>query len=148
MKEKLEQLLAEAENAIGSCKSENELQLVKNGLLGKTGSVTALLKEIPTLPLEQRAEMGKMVNQAKNQLSERIEARREELKLKESEVSPDFDCTVPGVQPFKGGLHPITQMCYDLNDAFRSMGFDIVEGPEVETGFRHKSYVNRKSIKR
>ena len=131
MKEKLEQLLAEAENAIGSCKSENELQLVKNGLLGKTGSVTALLKEIPTLPLEQRAEMGKMVNQVKNTLSAKIDARREELKLKGSEVSPDFDVTVPGTVPFKGGLHPITQMCYDLNDAFRSMGFEVFQEDDI-----------------
>ena len=125
MKEKLEQLLAETEAAIASCKSENDLQILKNGVLGKTGSLTLLLKELPTLPAEQRADMGKMLNGAKNALSEKIDARREELKLKSSEVSPDFDCTVPGVLPFRGGLHPITQMCYDLNDAFRSMGFEV-----------------------
>lgn len=131
MKEKLKQLLTEAEQAITSCRSENELQTVKNGILGKSGSLTALLKELPNLAIEMRAEMGKMVNQAKNQLSERIDARREELKLKESEVSPDFDCSVPGIMPIRGGLHPITQMCYDLNDAFRSMGFEIFSEDDI-----------------
>lgn len=131
MKEKLKQLLAEAEQAITSCRNENELQTVKNGIFGKSGSLTALLREIPNLALEVRAEMGKMVNQAKNQLSARIDTRREELKLKESEVSPDFDCSVPGISPVRGGLHPITQMCYDLNDAFRSMGFEIFSEDDV-----------------
>ena len=54
-----------------------------------------------------------------------------ELKLKASEVSPDFDCSVPGILPTGGGLHPITQMCYDLNDTFRSMGFEVFEEDEI-----------------
>ena len=55
----------------------------------------------------------------------------EELKLKASEISPDFDCSVPGILPNSGGLHPITQMCYDLNDAFRSMGFEIFQEKDI-----------------
>ncbi len=131
MKERLQEILQKAEAAISAAGSETELQTVKVGLLGKAGTVTALLKEIPTVGVELRAEMGKLVNQAKNQLQERIEARREELKLKESEISPDFDVTVPGFPPPRGGLHPITQMCYDLNDAFRSMGFEIYQEDDV-----------------
>ena len=131
MKEKLAELQKKAEEAIAACKSETELQTVKNSLLGKTGSLTAMLKELPNIAVEMRAEMGKLVNQAKNALSERIEQHREKLKLAESEVSADFDCTVPGTVPFKGGLHPITQMCYDLNDAFRSMGFEVFSEDDI-----------------
>lgn len=131
MKEKLQELLTSAEAAIVGCKNEAELQSVKNGILGKSGTLTVLLKELPNIAIEQRAEMGKMVNMAKNQVSERIETRRQELKIKESEISTDFDCTVPGFVPFHGGLHPITQMCYDLNDAFRSMGFEIYQEDDV-----------------
>lgn len=131
MKEKLEELRKKAEEAIAACKSEAELQNVKNSLLGKTGSLTAMLKELPNVAIELRAEMGKLVNQAKNALSAQIDAHREKLKLSESEVSSDFDCTVPGAVPFKGGLHPITQMCYDLNDAFRSMGFEIFAEDDI-----------------
>ena len=75
--------------------------------------------------------MGKLLNQAKNQVTELIDEKRIELKLKASEVSPDFDCSVPGILPSGGGLHPITQMCYDLNDTFRSMGFEIFEEDEI-----------------
>ena len=78
------------------------------------------MKEMPKLDAALRPEMGKVLNQAKNQVTELINSKRTELKLKASEVSPDFDCSVPGILPPNGGLHPITQMCYDLNDAFRS----------------------------
>ena len=76
------------------------------------------MKELPTVDPALRPEMGKLLNQAKNQVKEQIDAKRMDLKLKASQVSPDFDCSVPGIMPSKGALHPITQMCYDLNDTF------------------------------
>ena len=102
MKEKLEKLLAEGRARIEGVRSEPELQEVKALLLGKQGNLTELLEQ-----------------------------RRNELKMKASEVSPDFDISVPGTLPLSGGLHPITQMCYDLNDAFRSMGFEIFEEDDI-----------------
>ena len=102
-------------------------------LLGKQGSLTQLLKELPKLDAAIRPEMGKAVNHAKAQLTELIDERRTELKMKASEVSSDFDISVPGIRPLAGGLHPITQMCYDLNDAFRSMGFEIYEESDISS---------------
>ena len=135
MKEKLDLLLREGAAKIEAAKTESELQEIKGSLLGKQGAVTELLKEIPKLDVALRPEMGKAVNNVKNLLEEQIEGKREELKLKASEISPDFDCTLPGIKPFIGGLHPITQMCYDLNDAFRSMGFEIFQGPEITSEY-------------
>ncbi len=135
MKEKLEALLREGTAKIEAAQSEAELQEVKVLLLGKQGSVTELLKEIPKLDVALRPEMGKAVNNVKNLLSEEIEGRREALKLKASEISPDFDFTLPGIETKIGGLHPITQMCYDLNDAFRSMGFEVFSGPEITSEY-------------
>ena len=120
MKEKLEQLLAEGRQRIESVVSETELQDVKAALLGKQGSLTELMKELPKLDVSLRPEMGKAVNQVKGQLSALLDARRDELKMKASEVDPDFDISVPGTMPLSGGLHPITQMCYDLNDGTES----------------------------
>ena len=131
MKEKLEQLLTEGKAKIEAVRSETELQEIKALLLGKQGSLTELLKELPKLDVSLRPEMGKAVNQAKAQLTELLDARRNELKMKASEVDPDFDISVPGILPPSGGLHPITQMCYDLNDAFRSMGFEIYEEDDI-----------------
>ena len=150
MKEKLTQLLQEGKDRIAAVRSEAELQEVKALLLGKQGSLTGLLKELPKLDAALRPEMGKAVNQAKAQLTALLDQRREELKLKASEVSPDFDISVPGILPPSGGLHPITQMCYDLNDAFRSMGFEIFEESDITSelyGFDNLNFPpNRESM--
>ena len=105
MKEKLTQLLQEGKDRIDAARSEGELQEVKGLLLGKQGALTGLLKELPRLDVSLRPEMGKAVNQAKTQLTELLESKREELKLKASEVDPDFDITVPGTAPQARGLH-------------------------------------------
>lgn len=129
--DKLDALLAESLQKIGETKSEIELQEVKNKLLGKKSSITEIMKELPKLDPAERPAVGQRVNQIKTQLNEAVENRRTELKLESSRVSADFDYTVPGFAPQIGGLHPITQMCNDLNDAFRSMGFEIFEEPEI-----------------
>jgi phenylalanyl-tRNA synthetase alpha chain len=131
MKEKLNALLLEGEKRIAAAQSEAELQEVKASLLGKHGSLTAILKEVPLLDVSIRPEVGREANNLKNRFTTLIESRREEIKLKASEISPDFDYTVPGILPSSGALHPITQMCYDLNDTFRSMGFEIFQESDI-----------------
>ena len=131
MKDKINSILSEAKGKISDAVSEGELQNVKSAYIGKQGSLSLLMKEIPTVDVALRPEMGKLLNQAKNEVKDLIDEKRMELKLKASEVSPDFDCSVPGILPTGGGLHPITQMCYDLNDTFRSMGFEVFEEDEI-----------------
>ena len=131
MKDKIEQILSEAKARITGAPAESELQKVRSDFVGKQGALTLLLKELPKVELSLRPEMGKILNVAKNTVMELIDAKRTELKLKASEVSPDFDCSVPGIMPANGGLHPITQMCYDLNDAFRSMGFEVFQEDDI-----------------
>ena len=131
MKDKINSILSEVKTKISEAANENELQNVKNAYVGKQGALSMLMKEMPKLDAALRPEMGKVLNQAKNQVTELINSKRTELKLKASEVSPDFDCSVPGILPPNGGLHPITQMCYDLNDAFRSMGSEIFQEDDI-----------------
>ena len=131
MKEKLETILIDGEKKIADAKTVAELHNVKASLLGKQGSLSNILKEIPSLEPEVRSEVGRTANELKNQLTLMIENREEEINLKSSEISPDFDVSVPGIVPTMGALHPITQMCYDLNDAFRSMGFEVFEEDEI-----------------
>ena len=133
MREQLEKMLREGVDRIQSAVNPDHLQEIKAALLGKQGQVTEMLKEIPKLDPKERPEMGKMINETKNKLTELIESRREELKLKASEIPADFDWTVPGTMPKTGGLHPITQMRYDLDDAFRSMGFEIYQEDDITT---------------
>ena len=106
MKDKINSILSEAKGKISDAVSEGELQNVKSAYIGKQGSLSLLMKEIPTVDVALRPEMGKLLNQAKNEVKDLIDEKRMELKLKASEVSPDFDCSVPGILPTGGGLHP------------------------------------------
>jgi phenylalanyl-tRNA synthetase alpha chain len=133
LKEKLEALLVEGEERIEKSETEIELQETKAALMGKKGALTEIMKEMPRLPPEERRVIGTLANETKDRLLRLFEGRLERLLLKASEISPDFDCTVPGFPPSGGGLHPITQMCYDLNDAFRSMGFEIFQETDVSS---------------
>ena len=131
MKNELDAILRNGEEWIKNANTLAKLQDVKAALLGKQGSITNILKEIPGMVASMRAEAGRSANKIKDQFTAMIEARREEINLKASEISPDFDLTVPGVLPPGGALHPITQMCYDLNDTFRSMGFEIFQESDI-----------------
>jgi len=131
VKEQLITIRNDGEKNILNANTEAELQNVKASLLGKQGSLACLLKEIPKLEVPLRSEFGREANDIKNRFIELIESRREEIRLKASEISADFDCTLPGISPLNGGLHPITQMCYDLNDAFHSMGFELYQETDI-----------------
>ncbi|MCL2628225.1 MAG: phenylalanine--tRNA ligase subunit alpha [Oscillospiraceae bacterium] len=131
MKEKLECILNDGKAKISSALTIAALQDVKAFLLGKQGAITEVLKEIPKLDVSVRAEIGRAANDLKNTFTDLINTRRDEIALKASEISPDFDLTVPGIKPNGGTLHPITQMCYDLNDTFLSMGFEVFEESDI-----------------
>lgn len=106
MKEKLEQLLAEGKARIEAVRSETELQDIKAALVGKQGSLTELMKELPKLDAALRPEMGKAVNQVKGQLSALLDARRDELKMKASEVDPDSTSPCRARCPSAAGCIP------------------------------------------
>ena len=108
MKEKITDILSQVKVKISVAASEGELQGVKNAYIGRQGALSLLMKELPNLVPELRPEMGTRLNQAKRQITEWIDAKRTDLKLKASEVSEDFDCSVPGILPRQGGLHPTT----------------------------------------
>ena len=131
MKDKLDSILNDGKARISAAATIAALQDVKAFLLGKQGAITEVLKEIPKLDVSLRAELGRAANDLKTKFSDMIDSRREEIAMKAAEIPADFDLTLPGSMPCAGTLHPITQMCYDLNDAFRSMGFEIFEEPDI-----------------
>ena len=131
MRDKLDTILQSGEEKIAAAKTVSELQELKASIIGKQGSLTAILKEIPRLEASIRPEIGRVTNEIKNRITALIESREEEIRLKASEIPSDFDLSVPGILPSGGALHPITQMCYDLNDTFRSMGFEIFQESDI-----------------
>ena len=129
--EKLEKLKQLGMEKISETSIPEELQLVRANLLGRKGEVTEILKSVGQASPELRRVLGQAANEVKQILSDAIDKRSDTLLDTASSVDGAADITLPGIEPFRGGLHPITQMCYDLNDAFRSLGFEVFSEPEI-----------------
>lgn len=131
MKNQLNRIFNDGKEKIGKAETLDELQNIKAYFLGKQGAITDILKSIPLLAVSERAEIGRLCNELKRSISDMIESQREKIYLEESAIPENFDFTIPGILPLSGTLHPITQICYDLNDIFRSMGFEIFEESDI-----------------
>ena len=129
------QLADQAAAEIEAAASEAELARVKSSYLGKAGTITALLRQIPQLDPEQRRSAGAAINEAKKAVEGLAIGRRKAIKdraLGASGPAP-VDVTLPGRSPWRGHEHPVTRAWNEICDIFSSMGFSIYEGPQVET---------------
>ena len=136
MKEKLEELRRQALDRLESLPDKKELEELRVKVMGKKGSLTELLRGMGSLPAEERPKAGQLVNQLRQELEARFTAREAELEaaLKERRLAEErIDVTMPGKKPAVGSLHPLNSVLDELIDIFQSMGFDVVDGPEVET---------------
>lgn len=126
----------EALSAIRSAEDLRELQELRVRYLGKKGQLTARLKQLGSLPPEERREAGRAVNALKAELEQLIDARRSELEQRELERRLErgaVDLTLPGDRLKSGGLHLLTKVTNRLLDVFTSLGYEVVTGPELET---------------
>ena len=136
MKEQLEALRESALSELATLSEPKALEEFRVRLLGKKGEITALLRGMGAVPAEERPAMGQLINSLRAEIEEALAARESEvaLKLKNERLAAEtLDVTLPGKAAEKGGLHPLSIVLEDLIDIFRSMGFDVVDGPEVET---------------
>ena len=136
MTEKLEALRAQAAAELQELHTVQELEALRVKLLGKKGALTELLRGMGALPAEERPKMGQKVNELRQQIESALAKREAALKtaLKEARLqSETLDITLPGKAGKSGTLHPLSIVTNDLIDIFVSMGFDVVDGPEVET---------------
>ena len=123
----------------------NELENVKARYLGKSGALTELLKGLGKLSTEERPIMGSRINEAKNILEATLRSRRNAIQLNELEAKlaeEALDITLPGRGSGKGGLHPVTQTLTRIEALFRSIGFSVASGPEIETDFYNFTALN------
>ena len=136
MKEKLDEIRAAASSAIAAAETEKEIEELRVRFLGKKGELTAILKQMGSLSAEERPVMGQLVNEAKQKTEELINEKKSEIKEKATQLklkAETIDITMPGKAVKTGGLHPLNTVLDDMIDIFQSMGFDVVDGPEVET---------------
>src|SRR5580698_4870587 len=108
------------------------LDHAKGAWIGPHGEFTALMKQLGTLPKEERPAAGKQINQAKTELDAAYSERRGELELKAALPKEPTDFTLPGRRRALGKLHPLTQVTEDIVRSFRKIGFAVADGPEIE----------------
>ncbi|MBM4415502.1 MAG: phenylalanine--tRNA ligase subunit alpha [Chloroflexi bacterium] len=128
-------LAAEARAALDAAADEAALEAWRVGVLGRGGSLTAVLRSLAGLEPETRRAVGAAANRLRDELEAALAARREALgaqALAAQVAAGALDVTLPGRPLRRGGLHPVTQTLRVILDAFTRMGFDTVEGPEVE----------------
>jgi len=144
MKNRLINIKEEALNALSSVTDEKELNDLRVKYLGKKGVITLSLKRVGSLSSEERPEFGRQVNEVKKILEEGIKAKKDELKKKASldEKKDFFDPTLPGERPARGTLHPITQVMDEVISIFTFMGFEVAEGPEIESDYYNFEALN------
>ena len=145
MKEQLERLRSDTLGELDGIKAPKELEDLRVRLLGKKGTLTGLLRGMGTLPAEERPQMGQLVNRLRTELDEAIGARSAAIQeeLQKARLSAErIDVTMPGKKVPVGGLHPLSVVLDDIIDIFQSMGFDVVDGPEVETDYYNFQALN------
>lgn len=118
---------------ISNAKTLNELLEVRHNYLGKKGKITEAMKGMGSLSPEERKAKGMELNELKAAILAALEKREAEIVEEASAFDGEIDLTRPGYKPVGGGLHPITQMAYDLNDAFHSLGFEIFSENEISS---------------
>lgn len=129
--ESVEQLREAAVSALNSADSSEHLESWRVDFLGRKGRLTALLRGLGSLEIEERKIVGAAANLLRADLDSLYEERERQAKSSNAVVG-SLDVTLPGRKPAVGGLHPSTQMIREITQAFNEMGFQTVEGPEVE----------------
>ena len=141
----LEDIKAEAAAAIEAAADVAALEELRVSYLGKKGALTGLLKGLGQLSAEERPKAGAEINAVKQVLNEQLNARKESLQteaLSAQLAAEAIDVTLPGRRAEAGALHPITRTIQRMETFFASMGFDVVEGPEIEDDYHNFEALN------
>ncbi len=130
-----QEILRDALSEIAAAESKADLSKVTRAYLGKGGAVGRFFGSLREVPVEERPRVGAEANELKSAIAERLEARAHELarsRLERESAAEDFDPTLPGAPVPSGSLHPVTLVTRELEDIFSSMGYLVLDGPEVE----------------
>ena len=136
MKQQLEQIKTAALEAIAKAENSADCESIRVKYLGKKGELTAVLKMMGSLSAEERPVMGQLVNTAKAEVESALGEKIAEMKQKADELKlqqETIDITMPAKINKVGKLHPLNTVLNDMINIFQSMGFDVVDGPEIET---------------
>lgn len=135
MEEKLKQLKEMFTSKLSNIVDMNELNDIKVKAFGKKGEFTSLMKEMTNITQEERKVLGKIINEAKQEVEEAVDFATKRIKdeIKKNRIKNEtIDVSLPGRKISTGSMHPITKTMQELKEIVSEMGFDIVDGPEIE----------------
>lgn len=141
----LEQLVTQAQVDFADATDAVALENAKAKYLGKTGQITEQMKRLGKLPPDERKTQGAVINVAKEQIEAALHARRDELANAQMQARLNaevIDVTLPGRGRGTGGIHPVMRTWQRIEDIFRSIGFDVADGPEIETDWINFTALN------
>ncbi|PWL71294.1 MAG: phenylalanine--tRNA ligase subunit alpha [Clostridiales bacterium] len=145
MKEQLAQIKERALEGLAACTTMRELEDLRVQVLGKKGELTGILKQMGKLSPEERPVIGQLANEVRQDLEQKLDeykAALREKQLNEQLEAERLDVTMPG-RPFElGSMHPLSAVLEEIEEIFLGMGFDIAEGPEVETDYYNFEALN------
>ncbi len=145
MKDAIAEIRSRAVADIAGAGDAQELNTIRVRFLGKKGELTSLLRGMGKLPAEERPKVGKMVNEVRDALENALEDRESELQSQKQEEQlkqEALDISLPGRPYQRGRVHPVMQALEDIKMIFVSMGYQIVEGPEVELDYYNFEALN------
>ena len=138
-------LVTQAQERFAKATDAAALENAKARFLGKDGAVTALLKSLGKLDPEQKKVLGGRINKAKQQIEALLNQRRAELAQAELDArlaAETIDVTLPGRGRTRGGIHPVARSWERVEEIFRSIGFDVADGPEIENDWTNFTALN------
>lgn len=141
----LQKMAAEAKKALEEAQSPEEINEIRVRYLGKKGELTQILRGMGNIPPEQRPRLGRLANEVRDALEAKIAERTAAVKEKMKRtrlLAETIDVTLPGTKLPGGHFHPLTRVRYQIENIFLGLGFEIVEGPEVELDYYNFEALN------
>ncbi len=139
LQDRLSKIEAEAAQAAGAAETLDALRQIESRFLGKKGSITEVVRSVGKLPPDERAEVGRLANEAKQRLTDLFESARAAVAQRAAEAerrqAASYDPTLPAPLRPRGGVHPITAVQWEIEDAFVRMGFVVETGPEADSEY-------------
>ncbi len=141
----IQSLTTQALADVAAAQSPDALEALRVALLGKSGSITAQLKQLGALPADERKAAGEAINQARDALTSALGERKavlESAALDARLAAEAIDITLPGRRAERGGLHPVTRTLERITDIFGRLGYELSEGPEIEDDWHNFEALN------
>jgi len=137
MEQKLDMIVEEVKKTLGEADNDRAVDQVRVEYLGRNGRITAILRDVGKMRPDERPQAGRLANATKQRVAELIAQRSEELKtaVHRKPAAAAFDITLSGRRPQIGHIHPLTATINEVVDIFTYLGFDLLEGPEVESEY-------------